>query len=84
MRPARYAAVVGSLVALALAPDRPRAAQRAVDPTVPRLLAASGRYIADYESSFRAVIAEERYEQATNGPANARAAASLRTARAAA
>ena len=64
-------ALTGALVALTLATDRPRAAQRAANPTVSQLLAAAGRYIAGYEISFGAVVAEERYHQSTNDSARA-------------
>ena len=69
MRSARIAVFVGMLIALAVTQARPRAAQRAADPAVPDLLAAAGRYVAAYESSFGAVVAEEQYQQSTNGPA---------------
>ena len=61
--------VVAVLVALTVAQNIPRAGQRVADPTVPLLLAAAGRYVAAYESSFGAVVAEESYQQSTNGPA---------------
>jgi hypothetical protein len=69
MRSARVAALASVLVVIALAPSRPRAAQRTADPAVAELLAAAGRYVAAYESAFGAVVAEETYQQSTNGPA---------------
>jgi hypothetical protein len=65
----RTLAVTVILSALALMPERPRAAQRVADPMLADVLAAAGRYVANYESSFGVVVAEERYQQSTNGPA---------------
>lgn len=42
-------------------------AQRTVNPTVEELLKAGGRYIAEYESKFSAIVSQERYEQ-SNSP----------------
>ena len=63
------AALVGILIVVIWPQSPSRAAQRAADPTVAQLLAAAGRYVATYESSFGAVVAEERHQQSTNGPA---------------
>jgi len=67
MRSARFVVFVGMLITLAGTQTRSRAAQRAADPTAPQLLAAAGRYVAGYESSFGAIVAEERCLQFTNG-----------------
>lgn len=72
MRSARRIWIVAIVAALSMAFGRPQASQRAADPTVPQLLAAAGRYVAGYESSFGAMVAQERYQQSTNGPANSR------------
>jgi hypothetical protein len=40
--------------------------RRASDPTVPELLAAAGRYVADYESAYGAVVSEETCVQSGN------------------
>lgn len=43
--------------------------QGSADPTVPDLLAAAGRYVADYEKNFGAIAADERYVQTANSAA---------------
>ena len=63
MRPRLGAAA--ALVAIALAGAMTNAQSRA-NPTVPELLAASGKYLAEYERQFSAVVSEERYEQKAN------------------
>ena len=63
------AVIVGILIAVTWSQIPLLASQRAADPTVAQLLAAAGRYVATYESSFGAVVAEERHQQSTNGPA---------------
>jgi hypothetical protein len=40
-----------------------REATQRRNPTVPELLEAVGRYIADYEKQFAAIVSEERYQQ---------------------
>jgi hypothetical protein len=59
--------VVSVVVALAFGSDRTRAFQRQPELSVPELLAAAGRYVAKYESSFGAVVAEERNLQSIGG-----------------
>jgi hypothetical protein len=61
-----------------MASGRFSASQRAADPSASQLLATAGRYVAAYESSFGAVVAQERYRQSTNGPANSRTSVSRR------
>lgn len=66
MKAARAPIVAAIIVLLTMAPARPSASQRA-DPTVAQLLAAAGRYVTAYESSFGAVVAQERYRQSAGG-----------------
>lgn len=51
------------VLAASLAAGVTLAAQQAANPTVPNLLAAAGKYLADYDRQFSAVVSEERYEQ---------------------
>ena len=46
-----------------------RAQQRAADPAVRGVLKAADEYVAQYESSFGAIVSEERYEQTANSRA---------------
>jgi VWFA-related protein len=46
---------------------QPPAADRPVDPELTALLAKAGRYVVEYESAFRNIVAEEEYVQRTPG-----------------
>jgi hypothetical protein len=58
---ARVACVVTAAVAAGSA--APAAQSRSPLPTVPQLLAAAAKYVAEYDKKFSAVVSEEKYEQ---------------------
>ena len=58
---ARVACVVAAAVAAGSA--APVAQSRSPLPTVPQLLAAAAKYVAEYDKKFSAVVSEEKYEQ---------------------
>ena len=66
MRAAPFSIVAAIAILMSTASVRPSASQRA-DPTVAELLAAAARYVTAYESSFGAVVAQERYRQSAGG-----------------
>jgi len=74
MKPSRIrpivAALAATVVGFLLTANRPAAFQRTAEPTLSQLLAAAGQYVAAYELSFGAVVAEEWYRQSISGPAS--------------
>ena len=57
------------VVAGALVAHNVRAEQRPTEPSLSALLSVAGRYVAEYETSFGALVAQEIYQQSTNQPA---------------
>jgi len=61
----RYAVALAAIAAVCVA--RPRAlATQSADPALSDVLSAAARYVSDYEKSFGAIAADERYVQTAN------------------